>query len=64
MPTEKDRQGNRDYAAQGKFFCQLKEGSVKVFHGKNFYWDILPLYLVRIWKQKLTVKGVCCGGKA
>lgn len=64
MPTEKDRQGNRDYSASGKFFCQLKEGAVKVFHGKNFYWDILPLHLYRIWKQKLTVKGVCCGGKA
>lgn len=56
----KDRQGNKDYSHHGKFFCQLSEGQVKVYHGKNSYWDILALYLVKIKKEKMNLGGGCC----
>ena len=61
----KDRQGNRDYRKGGKLFCQLSENKIKVFHKNTYYWDDLSIYLVKIQKQKLTLKtatGIgCCG---
>lgn len=62
----KDRQGNRDYRYGGKLFCQLSENKIKVFHKNTYYWDNLSIYLVKIQKQKLTIKNVsggCCGGR-
>lgn len=56
----KDRQGNRDYGSSGKVFCQLNEGTVKLFHKSSFYWDTMPLYLIKISKEKLTLKNMCC----
>ena len=57
----KDRQGNRDFSKGGKVFCQLSEGQVKVFHNSSCYWDVLPLYLIKISKEKLSLTGGCCG---
>lgn len=58
--TYKDRQGNRDYASQSKVFCQLSEGQVKYFNKSSCYWDVLPLNLITITKEKLDLTGGCC----
>jgi len=59
----KDRQGNRDYRDEGKLFCQLSDSKIKVFHKNTYYWDNLPIYLVKIKKDKLSLSNAtgCCG---
>lgn len=58
-----DRQGNRDYRYLPKVFAQLTEKSIKCFHVNNYYWDELPIHLVKIQKEQFTFGKAtgCCG---
>lgn len=60
-----DRQGNRDYRDLEKVFCQLTDRSIKVFHKGNYYWDELPIHIVKVCKDTFGGggKGLGCCSK-